>query len=91
MFWTKLLTARFCQYWQAAFVNCKQFYRFELYFTKGRYKPYNQAISNISGMEEASCLYVFNSSNAEATFFPKHKDAKSFEKYLNPVILVFIG
>ena len=32
----------------------------------------------------------FNPSNAEATFVQKHKDAKIFEKHLNPVMLVFI-
>ena len=33
----------------------------------------------------------FNTSNAEATFFRKHKDAKIFEKHLKTVMLVFIS
>ena len=32
----------------------------------------------------------FNPSNTKATFCPMHKDAKIFEKNLNPVMLVFI-
>ena len=34
-----------------------------------------------------------NPSNAaqQDYFYPKHKDAKNFEKHLNPVMLVFIG
>ena len=42
------------------------------------------------------CMYfmhqsIFNSSNAEATFPPKHMDTKIFENHLNPVVLLFIG
>ena len=33
-----------------------------------------------------------NPSNAESIYSPpKHKDAKIFENYLNPVMLAFIG
>ena len=35
--------------------------------------------------------YLLNPSNAEVPFVKKHKDAKIFENYLNPVMLVFIG
>ena len=41
--------------------------------------------------EDIPFVKDINPSNAEATFIPKHKDAKIFENYLNPVMLVFIG
>ena len=34
---------------------------------------------------------LVNPSNAETPFCPKHKDTKTFENHLNPVILVFIN
>ena len=42
-------------------------------------------------LPDESDKYLFNPSNAEATFVHKAQGCKDFVKHLNPVMLVFFG